>query len=711
MNESQNYPLKINGEALFTDDIYPDDYIYGLTIRSKIPCGKIASIKIPPIPEGYILVDHKNIPGNNSIKLFDKEIPLLAERNVNYIGEPILLLGGPDKLVLKDISDEIVIEYKEEKAFLDLDKTKKENILDTYSFSKGDFDSVLAGNFHVEENSYYTGGQEHLNLEPQSAIAIKEKDSLLIYSSTLDPFMIVNSISEILKLPKKKLRIIVPNVCSPLGGKLFFSIFIAGHAALLSSVACKSVKLLYTREEDIFYSFKRHPNIIKIKTITNNKGNLLGMKLEINLDTGAYKTISKNMLKATLFSFIRNYACDNILIKANIISTNKVPAGYFNGYDETQLYFAMELHTSKTASSQEMDPYLWKKKNIKIANRSNNNKSNILPVEAIDAVVEMSDFIRKYSAYESIRKMRKNRKKFDAPLRGIGLSICAHCQGPIELEENTNYGITLRLGKDKKLYILTSLVNLNNNLAQYFTSIAIATLNFKISEVVIEKVDTKVVPDSGPTISSDTIPLYGKLIKQGCISINQKKKKNILPLTLNKKLLYVKKDKQNNQNNLEIVCPFTSWEATVVEIEVNPVTLQVIPKGIWIVLASENPFCEEKVKEQIEASALANLGFASMEVLEYSKGHVCQKNLSEYTIPGITDLPEIKVKLIYNQDKSESDIPSWPGNQVITGVAPAYISSIVHATGYNCTQIPLTPEKMHEYLYTPEKSKEYIEKK
>ena len=71
-----------------------DNFIYGITVCSTIPRGKIISINLPKLARKYIAVSAKNIPGKNLLSLFNGSMPLLAENEVMYMGQPILLLAG-----------------------------------------------------------------------------------------------------------------------------------------------------------------------------------------------------------------------------------------------------------------------------------------------------------------------------------------------------------------------------------------------------------------------------------------------------------------------------------------------------------------------------------------------------------------------------------------------------------------------------------------
>ena len=88
---------KVAGSAVYLGDMRPDGMLYAKTLRSDRPRARIKAVKIPPLPEGYMVVDHRDVPGKNRVKIILDDQPFFAEDQVNYIGEPILLVVGPEK--------------------------------------------------------------------------------------------------------------------------------------------------------------------------------------------------------------------------------------------------------------------------------------------------------------------------------------------------------------------------------------------------------------------------------------------------------------------------------------------------------------------------------------------------------------------------------------------------------------------------------------
>ena len=102
---------KVKGEAKFTDDISFPDMLFAVTLRSTVSRGKIKSIKLPELPEDYYFFSAKDLKGENVVNIIFSDWPVFAERRINYYGETIGLLIGPDKAVLEELAKLVQINY------------------------------------------------------------------------------------------------------------------------------------------------------------------------------------------------------------------------------------------------------------------------------------------------------------------------------------------------------------------------------------------------------------------------------------------------------------------------------------------------------------------------------------------------------------------------------------------------------------------------
>src|SRR5688500_18772874 len=78
--------------------------LYGATVRSAVPRGRIVEIDYGPgVPwDEVTIVTADDIPGRNRVALIVDDQPYLADDVVNHPEEPILLLAHHDRYVVEE---------------------------------------------------------------------------------------------------------------------------------------------------------------------------------------------------------------------------------------------------------------------------------------------------------------------------------------------------------------------------------------------------------------------------------------------------------------------------------------------------------------------------------------------------------------------------------------------------------------------------------
>jgi xanthine dehydrogenase molybdopterin-binding subunit B len=169
---------KVTGRALYIDDKTLPNMIYGATVRSSIPRGRIKKITFDPGIrwDEFVIVSAKDVPGQNCIALIVDDQPCLADGVVNHPEEPILLLAHADRHALSKAVAAVTVEYDPMPALFSMEESEQckeiihgtDNAFKTYRLEKGDVDSVWVKADFIVEGEYFTGAQEQLYIENRS---------------------------------------------------------------------------------------------------------------------------------------------------------------------------------------------------------------------------------------------------------------------------------------------------------------------------------------------------------------------------------------------------------------------------------------------------------------------------------------------------------------------------------------------------------------
>jgi isoquinoline 1-oxidoreductase beta subunit len=129
--------------------------------------------------------------------------------------------------------------------------------------------------------------------------------------------------------------------------------------------------------------------------------------------------------------------------------------------------------------------------------------------------------------------------------------------------------------------------------------------------------------------------------------------------------------------------------AEVAEVSVDRKTGAIQVHNIWAAIDSGIAIHPDNIVAQSEGSIVYGLGFALSERISIKDGVVQQSNFSNYRVPRMKDMPEIKVEVIVTDNH-----PTGAGQMATPAVAPAIANAVATLTGVRLRQAPMTPDRM-----------------
>ncbi|MBL7861695.1 MAG: xanthine dehydrogenase family protein molybdopterin-binding subunit [Cyclobacteriaceae bacterium] len=134
----------------------------------------------------------------------------------------------------------------------------------------GNVDSVFQSATHVLSQTFQLDYIAHVPLEPRAAVAQWTGNNLTVWTGTQRPFGVQEELSELFKLPKEQIRVVMPDTGSGYGGK--HSGDAALEAARLAKSTGKPVKVMWTREEEFKWAYFRPAGVIDVKSAVSEAG-------------------------------------------------------------------------------------------------------------------------------------------------------------------------------------------------------------------------------------------------------------------------------------------------------------------------------------------------------------------------------------------------------------------------------------------------------
>ena len=680
-------PAKISGEALYSADLSFDNQLYAYTVRSTIAYGKILSINKPDLPQGYFYVDKDDIPAVNRMRTVVSDNPIFAENKVYYIGQPILLIVGPDRTRLHELIKKVQIKYEKMKPVLTLEEAETiKPYFDDYHYKKGNPDEIFDSCDKVYEEEFTTGYQEHIYLEPQGIIAELKDGKISIYGSMQCPFYVKGALKDVLGWDSDKIRIVHATTGGAFGGKEEFPSMIACQVAVASLKSGRPVKMIFDRDEDVVSTTKRHPSKTIIKAALNRDQEITALEIDVKFNAGAFSGISPVVLQRGIFSATNVYNFKNIKVRGRNFKTNTVPCGAFRGFGAPQTIFAMEMFMFNMAKKLGIDPLVFKMKHlIKQGDSTATNgkmHGKVKIPEMIDSVIKKTNYSDK------IKKMKK--------YSGVGMSIFLHGCGFTGRGENDIKGkIILKKNKDK-VTLKVSSTEMGQGAETALRKIVAHTLDISIGDVLYHKVDTSGVPDSGPTVASRTTMIVGGLLHDAALEM--KKRWNETNFEISRVYShpqYLKWDDDNFQGD---AYPIYSYGVNVAEVDVDPVTYEISVKKFYAVYDVGTVIDKRALRGQMQGGIVQGIGWATTEVMNSKNAKLVQNNMTDYKIPTSLDVPEIYCDFIENPYEFGPFGAKCAGEIPLTGPPPAIAAAVSNALNISINRIPVTPEFLTEVI-------------
>jgi CO/xanthine dehydrogenase Mo-binding subunit len=344
---------KVTGAAKYIDDLTFPGMIYGATVRSTIPRGTIAA-RPAQLPDGFVVADHRDIPGPNYVALIDPDQPCLAVDQIRHVAEPLLLVGHADKHALNRYPQ--ARDARAGGGAAELRSRKVRSLLQEDLHRQGPHRSRISEFGFVIDGEYRTGHQEQLYIETNGVIAVPGDGEMTVYRIAAVPVLRPQSAGGALKLPPERVRVVQTETGGGFGGKEEYPSMLACHAAILARKANRPVKMIYDRVEDLLATTKRHPSIVRHRTGLTRDGRLVAMDVDVILDGGAYATLSAVVLSRGVIHASGPYRCDHVRIRGRAMMTNTPPNGAFRGFGAPQTQFAIEAHMDRIAEELGIDP-------------------------------------------------------------------------------------------------------------------------------------------------------------------------------------------------------------------------------------------------------------------------------------------------------------------------------------------------------------------
>lgn len=749
---------KVTGEAPYSDDLWRPGMLHAALLGSPYASARIVGYDThaaEAVPGVKAVLTGRDIPHRRWGAFVADETPLAVD-TVRYVGEPVVAVAAKDLATARAALALVEVEYDERPTVLTIDEalrpdapvvhegfadyvkrpdleSRSSNEFTVQEIAQGDVESAWAECDVVVEAEYDLPAQSHVYLEPVSAVAEMDRTGkLTVWSANQSIYKVQATLSKYLDLPMSKIRVVTPLVGGAFGGKS--GVTVQPIASLLAMKTGKPVKLTLSREDDMMMMRSRHAARVRVKTGAKADGRLWARDLEVVYDGGAYVEDSPAVLGFGLLMARGPYGIPHCRLRGSVVYTNKLRAGGFRGFGNTQVTFATEAQVDEIAARLDIDPVELRLMNAVATGDKWIGGQTIASCGFTSCLEQARD------AADWTRKHRASPEPADGKVRGIGVASVAHICGLL------GTAATIRMLEDGTVTLATGAVDLGQGADSVLKQICAGALDVDVERVNLAPMDTDSAPYNWSTGGSRVTYMVGRAVGDAAAEVRAKIVEHAAeifecaeadieirpggrvgivgvpgrevgfaevsmrahyqaggPIIGSGALVYDGEAFDLKSTTIKNF-PFGSigtyiFGAQIVEVEVDRLTGKVEIVEAWCAHDVGRAINPTAVEGQIQGGFAQGAGYALIEELVWDDGQPINPTMMDYKVPGSLDLP-VGIHPIVVEDPE----PTGPfgakgiGEPPLIAAAPAIANAIAHATGRRLRTLPMTPERVLDAL-------------
>jgi len=684
-------------ELPFVDTFTAPDMLHIKILRAEIPRGRIESINTEGVSKQVHIFGPEDIPGKNCVQVLNDAMPLLSKGNIEYEGEPVLLIASHAPDLLEKAERHIRISYETDFSLLAFHPSSPEQIVDSRTFIQGSPDRDFGPEAQIVEAEYHTAPETHINRAPLGAYTSFDEDRLIVHTPTHWPNHVRSTIAASTGREESSIRVIQTNPSPAYGEKVIFPSVLAAMAAVVTVRTGLPARLLLSPQEIERLTTRKPPVEISRSSVLDGGGEILAEKVHIRFDVGAFPFFTSELLSRSIIAAGSYYTIPHLKLSAEAVQTSSPPMNLYRGLGVSQSLFATEVHFSRLAEFSQSNPGEWKKQHAEKGRLVTGAALPSMPLpELLERVMIDSDFYRKHSSYELIRKRRNTGKASRRSFRGIG--IAAGCTGNGFTEKpsgGAKWGIKAVLDKKDELTIYCGTMTIPRAIQNLWKRKAGEILAIPHESIRIAAGDTDNLPDSGPMMLAMPVAVYTSLVERCCSAIRKERFHTPLPIEVQRNITAPRKSTWDGEKMKGLPFHSLSWGAVVTEVELDPLSLEPEIRGIWAAFDCGLVYDTQYAVSIAEGSIYESLAWAMGE------HKVTPRYSTDYGIEGreglIMRLPPISVSF----QNTGRGIPGGM-NEIAESLVPsAFVTALSQAAGVYFDGVPLTAEIIQGYLEEP----------
>ncbi|MFN8158775.1 MAG: molybdopterin cofactor-binding domain-containing protein [Candidatus Nanopelagicales bacterium] len=537
----------LTGKTNWTDNIQLPGTLHMATVRSPVAHARITNIdtSAAQAAEGVVHVytgaDFPDLVGSTCVwpvvdDIKTATMPAICKDKVNFAGDVVAIVLATDRYLAYDAASLVDVDYEALPAVVDMEQA----LADGATIIHEDFGTNASYTMHVPFGEDYAATaakadvivkRRFINqrlipntMEPRSVVAapaVGMSDEITVWSATQIPHVLRVLLALTTGIPENNLRVVAPDVGGGFGAKLQIN-----REEILATVLARKtgrpIKWTESRSEHFVSTHHGRDQIQDIEIAATSDGTILGLKVELLADMGAYlQIITPGTPLLGMFMFPAIYKMAAYDFTCTGVYTNKTPTDAYRGAGRPEATYAIERIVEELAAELGMEPMELRKKNwIKHEEFPYTTVATLTydtgNYEAATArAMELFD-------YDGLRAEQKARRESGDPVQlGIGIStfteMCglapSRTLGALKYVAGGWEHCTIRALPTGKIELITGTSPHGQGHETAWSQIASDIIGVPVEDIEVVHGDTGRAPYGMDTYGSRSLAVGGQAIK------------------------------------------------------------------------------------------------------------------------------------------------------------------------------------------------------
>ena len=714
---------KVQGTCKYPQDFQMPGQLYGAVVWSAYPHAYVREIDataVDDLPGVVRVLTYHDVPVNEyGILEYDQPILVPEGGKVRWLGDRIAIVIAETEQTARQAAAMVRVEYdilpvvddprtaRQDGAPL-VQEARNSNMLAHIPVRKGDWTAAFAQADIIIESTYETQTVEHAYLQPEAGIGyIDSEGRVTIIASAQWPHDDVRQIAHMLDLQPEKIHEIVPAVGGAFGGRE--DMYIQHLLALAAYVVKQPVKMVFTREESMQCTGKRHPFFMRYKYGATREGILVAAEIEVVSDAGAYASTSWLVLGCAVGALVGPYSIPNARVDAYAILTNNAIGMAMRGFGSTQAPVAYEQHMDRVAEALGMDPVEFRLKNILVPG-SETVLGNRMPAgtgikETLQMAALAAGWTEKGDHWERPALATPSSSSKRA---GIGVGSALKNVGfPFGFDDKATAVVEAHISPSGQIAFVdlrVGAIDVGQGVQTILRQFAAEALDLDPLKINVLLVDTADVPDAGSASASRLTYIAGNAVLGACKiahetwqqALREEKGQDLIAAEYTFHALQ-ERPTTNFDPETGQCDPFYSYsfgtQIALIEVDVNTGEVDILK--VWAATDAGRVINPQMTFGQVAGGIHMGVGYALMEDFVQKDARALSSRFSEYYIPSIRDMPrELSSHNVEVPDPTGPFGAKGLGEITTASIAPAILNAIYDAVKVRVHSLPATSEKV-----------------